>query len=1184
MNRLRLTITTLLLVAFALMTNAQAFRNLTASEVRIDDELPVVSETFAIDDATASYSVSIDYPEYIDMTPNDVRRVERLMSGRLPETPHIDIFVGTEKKRTTLTASFVPIVFKEGRWKKIVGFKLTLHRNSLLKARTRSDDDGSDARYASTSVLAKGRWAKVRVGTTGIHELTAAVAAKAGFSDLKKVRVYGYGGALQPERLDGDYLMQTDDLKEVALCDVGGRRLFFAQGPVSWTSSGRTRNPYSDYGYYFITEGDSLAPTLSEEDFLNSFDYSAYAQRSLYERDDYAWYHGGRNLYDSQLFGNGNSRSFTLSIAKPSATGRLIVALAADQPLTATVTLNGTALGSLTTEACGSYDKARTAMKTFEVADLQEVNTVTVRQDGNGNMRLDYIALMADEPADRPDLDSSFPAAEYVSAVERQNLHADRAIDMVIVVPQSRKWTGEAERLRQLHMAKDGLSVRIVAEDELWNEFSSGTPDATALRRYMKMLYDRAASEADMPKYLLLFGDGAWDNRMLSADWANEDRRDFLLCHESENSTSAVDSYVTDDFFTMLDDGEQLATGIQYTGKPDVAVGRLTARTADEARTLVDKIERYLSDDDMGTWRNTLVFMGDDGNDNIHMEDADNAAEMVKAICPAMDIKKVMWDAYKMENSATGNSYPEVTRLLRQYMKDGALVMDYCGHGNANSFSHEYVLNLEDFKSVETTRLPLWITASCDIMPFDGQAGNIGETAMAYTDGGAIAFFGTTRTVYADRNSYINRTTLKYLFTPGSDLRLPAIGEAVRKAKVELASSYSASDKMQDLTVNKLQYVLLGDPALKLPCPTMTATVDSINGQPAKENTVVTLKAGETVRIAGHVASAGSTATDFNGTMTASVRGAEDVVTCRMNNTSAQGTDWAFTYLDRKDVIYRGTDSVRTGRFAFEFVVPKDITYSDATGQVLLYAADASGRQANGTFGNIAFNGTAIDGSDTVGPSIYCYLNSQAFANGDEVNSSPCFMAELFDESGINAAGTGIGHDLLLTIDDDPSMTYVLNDNFSFDFGSYRSGTVAFQIPALDEGDHSLTFRAWDIYNNSSTSTLRFRVSGSATPKLLDVESTANPASTTTSFRVIHDRVGSNMEVTVDVFDMAGRKLWTKRQKETPVTNTVTVDWDLTSPGGSRIGTGIYLYRVKMATADGEYTSKTKKLVVLSNK
>ena len=182
MNRLRLTITTLLLVAFALMTNAQAFRNLTASEVRIDDELPVVSETFAIDDATASYSVSIDYPEYIDMTPNDVRRVERLVSGRLPETPHIDIFVGTEKKRTTLTASFVPIVFKEGRWKKIVGFKLTLHRNSLLKARTRGGDDGSDARYASTSVLAKGRWAKVRVSTTGIHELTAAVAAKAGFS------------------------------------------------------------------------------------------------------------------------------------------------------------------------------------------------------------------------------------------------------------------------------------------------------------------------------------------------------------------------------------------------------------------------------------------------------------------------------------------------------------------------------------------------------------------------------------------------------------------------------------------------------------------------------------------------------------------------------------------------------------------------------------------------------------------------------------------------------------------------------------------------------------------------------------------------------------------------------------------------------------------------------------------
>ena len=415
---------------------------------------------------------------------------------------------------------------------------------------------------------------------------------------------------------------------------------------------------------------------------------------------------------------------------------------------------------------------------------------------------------------------------------------------------------------------------------------------------------------------------------------------------------------------------------------------------------------------------------------------------------------------------------------------------------------------------------------------------------------------------------------------------MPTLGEAIRKAKVELASTYTAEtgSALQDLTVNKLQYVLLGDPALKLPCPNMAAEVDSINGQAISAGNTTTLKAGETVRISGRIKDNNATATDFNGQINATVKGAEETITCRMNNTTADGTDWAFKYVDRTSVLFRGNDSIRNGLFNIEFVVPKDIVYSENTGQILLYGMDANGRQANGEYEGIAFNGTALDRSDAIGPSIYCYLNSSAFVNGDMVNHSPYFIAELNDESGINATGTGIGHDLQLTIDDDPNKSYTLNDYFTFDFGSYQSGMVGFQIPELSEGDHHLTFRAWDIYNNSSTASLNFTVGGNATPKVLDIVCTKNPASTSTSFRIIHDRIGCDMDVTIDIYDMAGRKIWSKQQNETPASNTITIDWDLNSAGGSRIGNGFYLYRVKMSNSEGVFTSNAKKLIILSNK
>ena len=265
--------------------------------------------------------------------------------------------------------------------------------------------------------------------------------------------------------------------------------------------------------------------------------------------------------------------------------------------------------------------------------------------------------------------------------------------------------------------------------------------------------------------------------------------------------------------------------------------------------------------------------------------------------------------------------------------------------------------------------------------------------------------------------------------------------------------------------------------------------------------------------------------------------------------------------------------------------MPKDISYSDGSGLINVYAVSSDHTMAAaGASEAITLNGSAQLRPDSIGPAIYCYLNSSSFTNGGCVNTTPYFVAELTDEDGINASGSGVGHDLQLVIDGEMTQTYTLNDYFEFDFGSYTSGTVGFSIPTLAEGEHKLQFRAWDILNNSSTAELTFNVVRGAEPSIIDVDCTENPASTTTSFRIIHDRIGSEIDVVIDLFDMSGRHLWSHAETDVPADNVLTVDWDLTIDGGRRLGTGVYLYRVRASSEGGSYASKAKKLIIVTNK
>ena len=1166
----------LMMICGMVSTMAQGFYNLTAEEVKIDSLLPFVNYSWPLGGnyADSTYEVRIAYPEFLDMAEEDVNRYHAITTEQLPELPRIQQYVGVSRKSGTLYAQFVPLVFREGKYQKLVSFQLQV--KSAPAGKTRRASSSGD-RYAAHSVLSSGHWAKIRVPETGFYHLTDALIRKAGFKNPKKVKIYGYGGELQPEVLTGEYLSETDDLKEVATCTIKGKRLFHASGPVSWASNttlARTRNPYSDYGYYFLTESDDEPLTADSASFVSSYYPSASDYHDLYEVDDYAWYHSGRNLYTSEKLTVGSDRNITLP-GVHSTTTQINVNLSYDSKFVATLLMNGTTIGTLTassgltssgtlsdgnavaTQASWKFLLPDSVMKTTD-------NKLTLRQTSGGEVRLDYVSLCYSTPKELTDFTTSLPVPEYLYNITNQDHHADSAVDMVIIIPTSQKLLSEAERLKTLHETYDSLRVRIVPADELYNEFSSGTPDANAYRRYMKMLYDRAGTEADQPRYLLLFGDGAWDNRMLSSGWRSLSPDDFLLCYESENSFSATKSYVSDDYYCLLDDNEG---GSILKDKFDAAVGRLSARTAEEAKILVDKIYAYRTNAYAGAWQNTLCFLGDDGDQNRHMQDAEAVVSTVKSLYANYDIKKIYWDAYTRVTSSTGNSFPDVTRLIKQQLQKGALVMNYSGHGGPSLLSHEAVLRITDFGEASSLRLPLWVTAACDVAPFDGQSDNIGETAMLNKKGGSIAFYGTTRTVYASYNRLQNQSFMKYLLASKNGRRL-TIGEAAYLAKNDFVSGST------EMLTNKLQYVLLGDPALTLASPTEQAVIDSINGKAVADG-IQQLKAGSKVTLKGHLPGH----TDFNGVVTITVRDIEETIVGKQNDPVA--TETALEFQDRPNTIYNGSDSIRNGQFSFSFAVPKDISYSDKTGLFLVYAVNNDkSLSAHGECESFTLTGTEDLSNDGVGPSIYCYLNSESFVNGSTVNATPYFYAELTDKDGINVSG-GIGHDLELIIDNDMNLTYQLNERFQYDFGDYCKGKVDYVLPELSDGPHKLLFRAWDAQNNSSVAELSFVVNATQQPTLSNVICTKNPATTSTSFVISHDRAGSEVDVELEVFDTSGRLLWRKSETGIPTDHTYTIDWDLTTGSGSRLKTGVYLYRVLISNNGSSKASQAKKLIVL---
>lgn len=728
---------------------------------------------------------------------------------------------------------------------------------------------------------------------------------------------------------------------------------------------------------------------------------------------------------------------------------------------------------------------------------------------------------------------ASFPTPETVGDVANQDLHALSGINLLIIVPANGRLTAQAQRLADTHTTHDGLTCAVVSADQVYNEFSSGTPDATAYRRLMKMLYDKQYTASPLTGTqagslnLLLFGQCVWDNRLVTNGLTSQSQDDYLLTYQSDNSWSHTDSYVMEEYFTLLADGKGVSP---LKEKPDCGVGRLPVASLAEARNVVDKLIAYINNEQAGAWKNTICLMGDDGNNNIHMEDAENVLANTQSLFPNFHYKRIYWDSYTRKQSSTGNSYPDVYAEVNRIMQEGALIMNYTGHGAPQQLSHEKVLQTSDFKNWTSPRLPLWLTAACDVAPFDMAQQNLACTAVLNKDGAAMGFVGTARTVYSSPNRTLNRFFMSHVLDYKNNGEHYTIGEALAQAKADILASKTTYSK-QD-TINKVHFVLLGDPAIRLSTPTYKVQIDRLNGTSVDASNPPTLSAGEIVTVEGHIVDAdGNPASGFDGYVYPTVYDSEQHIVCKNN----PGDDVApFEYNDRTRTLYAGSNAISAGTFSFTFPVPLDINYSDATGLLSLYAVNSAyNAEAQGAFSDFIVGGTTdYDPTDTTGPDIAVTFSTSPLADSNTVSETPTLHITLHDDNGINTTSNGLGHDIVAIIDGNEATTYTLSSYYQQTVGDYRSGTIDYQLPSpLEAGTHTLTLRAFDTLNNKGEVTVPFTVIEGLTEEY-------------------------------DIFDMAGRQV-------------------LSGYSGQSLPRGIYIRRTRLTSPDsGTITSTSEKFIV----
>ncbi|MDR2823731.1 MAG: type IX secretion system sortase PorU, partial [Prevotellaceae bacterium] len=766
------------------------------------------------------------------------------------------------------------------------------------------------------------------------------------------------------------------------------------------------------------------------------------------------------------------------------------------------------------------------------------------------------------------DPSANYPKPEMSGNVANQNLHALSQVDLTMIVYPT--FLEEANTLAAAHQQIDGMKVAIVTPEQVYNEFSSGAPDISAYRKLMRMQYDRDSAN-HKPKYLLLFGRGSFDNRGLLRETAGNN---LILTYQADNSGHTVYSYVTDDYIGMMVDNA--VDSYIKSNRIDIATGRFPVTTREQAQSVVNKTIEYMRNQRRGNWKNQLVYLADDGeikgsdssndykNYMVGQEDIINQVISVKH--PEYQVNKIYIDAFKQVTTANGSTYPEAKAKLASIINSGTFFFNYLGHAGANGLTGEGILLADDIKKLTNKNYFLCFTGTCDFIHFDVPRVSAGEFLLTNPVGGSIGILAASRTVYESRNKTLSQNFNYYLFDKDENGKHYTIGQVIILAKNRTGNDNN----------NKLSYVYMGDPAVTLNYPDKYGIkTTEING-----NTEIagndTLKALSINSIKGIIIDENSAKVEnFSGNIFVNIYDKMQTITTLDNDGRAEGNP--FKFQDRPNLLYSGKTKVENGEFEVTFMMPKDIHYNFGTGRINYYAEMDSVSEAQGYFENFIVGGSSnVQIGDNEGPVIEnMYFNSPDFTNGSKTNETPYFVVSVSDEHGINTVGNGIGHDVTLMVDNDPTKIYILNEYYTADAGTYQSGTFAYLMPELEEGKHSVKFKVWDLLNNSSDAGLDFEVQKGLKPQIFDLYCYPNPATDYTIFRINTDRPQDVLLAKIEIFDLVGRKIWEFSQ-----TTTEDIRWNMRSQNGTLLSTGIYIYRLTLSTLNSATVSKSNKLII----
>ncbi len=1080
------------------------------------------------------------------------------------------------------------------------------------------------------SPLASGQWWRLEVRSTGLHRLTGSDLPALQGTPVGAIGLYGSGGTVLPtanDELPSDPLppvpLEVVDRNGNGTFDAQDELLFYAESTGLWRYSSADRrweyrqHPYATANYLYLTSSASnparIATAAVPTPDTTMTHYTAVAR---HEQDMVNMFESGQVWMGEKFSTTLPSRSFTLSLPSGAGAPKVRYALASMASVSCSFRVR-----------CSNFDQTHvihplavyaTVLENMSVGGTSMTFDITYNPgESTANGYLDYIELNASAPltfgggqsivrceqgigrtvqyrlggtasprvwdvsrmnAVR-DLGASggkwtdtvhsaktfllFDGTSYLSPASitplaNQDLRGMAAVDYIVVCHPD--LLPQAQRLAALHEIVDGLDAIAVTDRQVYNEFSSGKQDPMALRALLRNL--RQAHPDRPPLYLAILGKATYDPRDIMGHSASTPLA-TVVTYESVNSfDDEGGSISSDDMVGYLDDGEN--------GSPsqslDVAIGRLPARNIAEATLLVDKIEAYLLRRDLadtaatanGDWRNYVALLADDADpshsgDTVFAHSSEYAAGLIKQIYPDINIERFYADAYHQQSGAIGSFYPDLNNALRQRINNGCLLLNYIGHGSAKYIGTERYIEPSDIAAyTNRDRLPLVITSTCSYGRHDSPTEQCGAELFVLAETGAIGVVSASRKV-----SHIQRFNTDIILYSLDTAK--TIGEALRLAKNRTAVSMS--------------FGLTGDPALHLSIPRNRVVVSAINQRPVVEGVDDTATVLSEVTVSGEIHGPdGTLIEDFDGWVYPVVFDRE----MRSHTLANDNPGTEVEFVQQKSILYKGTEPVSGGRFEYRFTVPRDVAYQYAHGKLSHYARSGAD-DATGSYANILFGG--FDENAQIGdacPTIRLFMGDTNFRDGGLTDDSPTLLALLSDSVGINAAGTGLGHDITAILDGNPGSLIVLGDMYEPEPGDSRRGTVRYTLTGLSSGPHTITLKVWNIWGNSATADIHFCVASADTLQVSTLSVSPNPATTTATFHYETNSTTAITSAELQIFATNGAKIATF----TPAVDAGSyvigpVVWDVQG-----VKPGIYLARMIVTSFDGDRRQSTVKVAV----